>query len=435
MHRSVLPALCAGMFTFPIAAQRQTPVLNTGGFVNGKAEQPIVTPDRVVVRFRGAVDDASVAQLAKAAGVELVDRGLDGTFHVFRCPTELVDAMVTWFGEQPGVEYAERDGLAHTATSDTYWSYQWSFFDTGAASGTTVSNWGVRAPQAWANGATGSGVVVAIVDSGVAYENYGSFALAPDLNGRPFVSPYDAVTGDGHANDENSHGTHVAGTIGQVTNNNVGCAGIAHNCTIMPVRVLNSSGTGSYTQIANGINWASSHGAKVVNLSLGGSAGSTTLSNAVTNAVNAGLTVCAATGNTGTSGVQYPARYTPCIAVGSTRFDGNRSSFSTYGTGIDVTAPGGETSMDQNGDGYGDGILQQTFASGSPTSFGYYFFQGTSMATPHVSAIAALVRQKHPTWTATQVRNAIQNTCRDRGAAGYDTTYGYGIVDAFAASQ
>lgn len=437
MHRSVVPAIVAGILSVPIAAQGpQKPILHTGGFVNGSAPKPVFTPDRVIVRFRGAVDGDTVRKFAEAAGVELVDQGLQGTFHVFRCPAELVTTMVAWFSEQPGVEYAERDALAHTTTapSDTYWSYQWSFFNSGAPSGTTVSNFGVRAEAAWTNGATGSGVVVAVVDSGVAYENYGAFAQAPDLVGRTFVTPYDAVTGDGHANDENSHGTHVCGTIAQSTDNALGCAGIARDCTIMPVRVLDASGSGAFSWIANGINHARLNNAKVINMSLGGSSGSTTLQNAVANAANAGITICAATGNTGRQGVQYPAAYSQCIAVGATRFDGARSRYSTYGSGIDVVAPGGDTAVDQNGDGYADGILQQTFASGAPTSFGYYFFQGTSMATPHVSAIAALVRQKHPTWTAAQVRSAIESTCRDLGSAGYDTRFGYGLVDAYAAS-
>lgn len=437
MHRSVVPAIVAGIFSVSLSAQGlPNPVFRTGGFVNGNAPKPLFTPDRVIVRFRGAVDDDTVQQFAKAAGVELVDRGLMGTFHVFRCPAELVDTMVLWFAEQPGVDYAERDALAHTTTapSDTYWSLQWSFFNSGAPSGTSVSNFGVRAEAAWTNGATGSGIVVAVVDSGVAYENFGAFAQAPDLVGRTFVTPYDAVTGDGHANDENSHGTHVCGTIGQATNNSLGCAGIARDCTIMPVRVLNASGSGSHAWIANGITHAVNNGAQVINMSLGGGTGSTTLQNAVVNAANAGRTLCAATGNTGRQGVNYPAAYSQCIAVGATRFDGARSRYSTYGTGIDVVAPGGDTAVDQNGDGYADGILQQTFASGAPTSFGYYFFQGTSMATPHVSAIAALVRQKHPTWTAAQVRSAIESTCRDLGTAGYDTKYGNGLVDAHAAS-
>src|SRR5262249_6497604 len=150
--------------------------------------------------------------------------------------------------------------------------------------------------------------------------------------------------------------------------------------------------SGQHTWIANGITWAADHGASVINMSLGGSVGSVTLQNAVVYAAAHDVVLCAAAGNTGRAGVQYPARYTECIAVGATRFDGARAQYSTTGTGIDVVAPGGQTNRDQNHDGFGDGILQQTFAPGAPTSFAYYFFQGTSMATPHVAATAALVK-------------------------------------------
>src|SRR5262245_12917420 len=203
----------------------------------------------------------------------------------------------------------------------------------------------------------------------------------------------------------------------------------------MPVRVLNANGSGTYTQIANGLAHAVANGAKVVNMSLGGSSGSTTLQSAVVNAANAGLVLCAAAGNSGRRGLGYPALYTQCIAVGATRFDGTKPRYGSYGPGLDVVAPGGDTGVDQNHDGYADGILQQTFASGAPASFGYYFFQGTSMATPHVAAIAALVWQVHPTWTAAQVRARIESTATDLGAAGYDQTFGNGLVNAQLAAQ
>jgi serine protease len=119
--------------------------------------------------------------------------------------------------------------------------------------------------------------------------------------------------------------------------------------------------------------------------------------------------------------------------VGSTRFDGTRARYSNYGSALDIVAPGGDTSVDQNRDGYGDGILQQTFAEGSPTDFGYYFFQGTSMASPHVAGVAALVLSAHPTYTNEQVRAALQSTAKDLGKAGWDKYYGYGLVNAYAA--
>lgn len=436
MQRLLVLASCASLFSSALLAQAlpfARPELQVRGFANQHTDSRLLSPDRVVVRFQKGADVEAVKALAASLGLEVADRGLFGEFVVFRSAPELVDTWVEWFGSQPGVAYAERDPIARTQATptDPLWApYQWNMFNYGALSNGRASNFGIQADAAWTAGATGTGVVVAIIDTGVAYETFGAFTAAPDLVGRPFVSPYDGVTGDGHANDENGHGTHVAGTIGQVTNNALGCAGVAHNCTIMPVRVLDAAGSGALTTIANGISWAANNGAKVANMSLGGGAGSTTLSNAVVAANNAGVNLCAATGNTGRTGLQYPAAYSQCIAVGTTRFDGRRPRYGTYGTGIDVSAPGGDTSVDQNADGFADGILQQTFATGAPTTFGYYFFQGTSMATPHVAAVAALVRSVRPTYTNTQVRSAIETSCKDVGNAGYDTTFGAGIVNA-----
>ena len=427
----VLTAVCAAQDVVTPAGARR-PDLVVGGFVNGEADTPALSPDRIIVRFAGPVDVDTLDRVCAQVGLQHVDRGLNGAFEVLKATPETVDAWTAWLAAQPGIELAERDPLAHTMVGPNdpfYAPYQWNMMNRGATSNGYVSNFGVQAEAAW-NTSNGAGVVVAIVDTGVAYENFGSFAQAPDLVGRTFVSPYNAVANTNHANDDNSHGNHVAGTIGQVTNNSLGCAGIAHGCSIMPVKVLDASGSGSHTWIANGIVWAADHGAKVINMSLGGSTGSTTLQNAVDYAWSRGVVICAATGNTGRSGVSYPARYTNCIAVGATRFDGSRARYSTYGTGIDVVAPGGDTSVDQNHDGYGDGILQQTFASGTPTSFAYYFFQGTSMATPHVTAIAALVAANRPAYSNAQIRSAIESSCSDLGKAGYDTTYGNGLVDA-----
>lgn len=436
---AVLSSLCsiAGLTAQDVVAPvaPKHPDLVVRGFANAETERPAVTADELIVRFRSVVDPEVLREVCAIVGIEHADRGLDGAFEVLRVPADQVEVWLAWLDAQPEIELVERNPLCHTtvAPNDPYYApYQWNFLNRGALSNGRVSNNGVQGEAAWPT-STGSGVVVAVVDTGVAYETYSTFAIAPDLVGRTFVSPYNAINGSTHANDDNSHGTHVAGTIGQVTNNSLGVAGLAYNCSIMPVKVLNSAGSGSHSQIANGINWAANNGAKVINMSLGGSTGSTTLQSAVDYAWSRGVVICAATGNTSRSGVSYPARYTNCIAVGATRFDGNRARYSTYGTGIDVVAPGGDTSVDQNGDGYGDGILQQTFASGAPTSFSYYFFQGTSMATPHVAAIAALVRAYRPTYTNTQTRSAIETSCVDRGKAGYDTTYGYGLVDAATA--
>jgi serine protease len=431
---------CAALAAQEAAAVR--PELHVRGFANDHAERQERVLDRMIVRFRVPVDVGQLDAALQMVGLDHVASGYLGAFEIVAVPPDLLDAWIAFFSAQDIVEYAEPDYLAYTCEmpgpamplipNDPFFSpYQWNFFDRGMVSASAVSNYGVNAVSAW-NTTAGAGVVVAVLDTGIAYENFGGFTQAPDLAGATFVSPFNFVANTTHANDDNGHGTHVAGTIRQSTNNSLGVAGLAYQCALMPVKVLNSSGSGSHSQIANGINWAANNGADVINMSLGSSVGSSTLSAAVSYAANAGVVICAATGNTGRRGVNYPALYSQCIAVGATRFDGLRAQYSTYGTGIDVVAPGGDTSRDQNGDGYGDGILQQTFATGSPNSFAYYFFQGTSMATPHVAAIAALVIANQG-YTAAQVRSAIETSCLDRGSSGYDTTYGWGIVDAASA--
>ena len=436
MPRTNLVVLTSSLLAVALSAQQSMAVVKGGGFANAAAPQAELLRHRVVVRFRRAASEASVRDFARVAGLRLADRGRSGEFYVFECTPEIGRPLARWFAAQSAVDYAELEAVARTtvAPSDPYWAgLQWNMYNAGAKSNGVVVNHGVKAEAAWAAGATGAGVRVAVIDTGVAYENFGAFLAAPDLVGRPFVAPYDAVTGDGHANDENCHGTHVAGTIGQVTGNGIGCAGIARNCTIMPVRVLDSRGSGTHSWIANGITWAANNGAAVMNLSFGSAVGSATMQNAIAYAAGRNVVICAAAGNTGIAGVNYPALYTQCIAVGATRFDGARASYSTFGTGLDVVAPGGQTNLDQNGDRYGDGILQQTFLQGSPRSFGYFFFQGTSMATPHVAAVAALVKSVRPGYTAAQIRKAIESSCVNLGPAGYDTTFGWGLIDAAAA--
>lgn len=438
-----LVSAAAFLLAAALPCQEQLEVKTTdSGFAN--EPQPVAErfEDRVVVKFKVPYTVATLDTALEAVGLRRLATGYAGAFEVISVPRGTVDLWVKWLSTQGIVEYAEPDYLAHTTgemvptsliPNDSFFSpYQWNFFDQGMASGTGVSNFGVNGVTAW-NTSSGANVTVAVIDTGVAYENFGAFTQASDLAGATFVAPFNFVNNTTHANDDNGHGTHVAGTVRQSTNNAFGVAGLAHNCRIMPVKVLNSAGTGSLTAIANGIRYAADNGANVINLSLGGSTGSTTLQSAVTYAWGRGVVLCAATGNTGRSGVSYPARYTQCIAVGATRFDGARSGYSTWGSGIDVVAPGGDTSVDQNGDGFVDGILQQTFAAGAPTAFSFYFFQGTSMATPHVAAIAAMVKSNRPAYTNTQVRSAIETSCRDLGAAGYDTRFGNGLVNAAAA--
>lgn len=258
------------------------------------------------------------------------------------------------------------------------------------------------------------------------------YEQAPDLGGTSFLAGWDFVNQDAHPNDDNGHGTHVAGTVAQTTNNGFGVAGVAFGVTVMPVKVLNAAGTGAYDWIADGIYYAVDNGADVISMSLGGSSGSVTLENAVAYAYNHDVVVVAASGNDN-GAVGYPAAYDAyVIAVGATQYDESRAPYSNYGSSLDVVAPGGNTGVDQNGDGYPDGVLQMTFGD-TPVDWGYWFYQGTSMATPHVSGVAALVLTRNPSLTPDEVRSVLQSTAEDLGALGWDSTFGWGLVDAEAA--
>lgn len=336
-----------------------------------------------------------------------------------------VEQFLRKFHGRGDILYAEPNYIAHaySVPNDTYYGYQWHL--------NNPTTGGIHTEAAW-DVSQGTGVTVAVVDTGIAYENYSIYSQAPDFSGTIFVPGYDFVGNDTHPNDENGHGTHVAGTIAQSTNNGYGVAGVAYNAKLMPVRVLDRWGNGSYADVADGIRWAADHGAQVINLSLGGPSSSSALFDAVSYAYGKGVTVVAASGNDN-GAVGYPAAYDDyVIAVGATRYDETRAPYSNYGLSLDIVAPGGDLNVDQNGDGYGDGVLQQTF-SGNPRSFGYYFFQGTSMATPHVAGVAALVIANGNATTPADVRRALETTADDLGVSGRDDYYGTGLVNAAAA--
>ena len=287
----------------------------------------------------------------------------------------------------------------------------------------------VQVPAVW-DLTWGAGVTVAVLDTGVAYENAGPHHRAPDLAGTRFVPGYDFVDGDTHPNDENGHGTHVTGTIAQTTGNGIGVAGVAPDVSIMPLRVLDAVGGGSDVAAAAALRWAADHGAQVANLSFGGPTGSPVLSDAVAYATAKGVTIVAAAGNAGTTAMTYPAAERNVIAVGAVRFDRTKAAYSNFGPALDIVGPGGDLGLDQNLDTYRDGVLQQ--AIGSDGQFCYCFLQGTSMASPHVAAVAALVVSRGVTAPAA-VLAVLQASALDLGAPGRDDVYGAGLVQALDA--
>ncbi|MFP4555046.1 MAG: S8 family serine peptidase, partial [Actinomycetota bacterium] len=293
----------------------------------------------------------------------------------------------------------------------------------------------VQLDEAWAQ-STGAGVVVAVLDTGISQDG-------DDLDCHTFVSPYNAIdetTGVAAATDDHGHGTHVAGTVAQCTDNGVGVAGVSFDAALMPVKVLDGAGSGSTSSIARGIDWAHSHGADVINLSLGCTDAEcppeerTIVDEAIEASVKDGIVVVAASGNDSADTVFYPASHPDVVAVGATDYNNERAWYSNGGTELDLMAPGGDTrdGVDENGDGQPDGVLQETFTSQS--GWNYYWSSGTSMASPHAAGAAALLLSAEPTLNPAGVEKILECSALDLGSPGFDTSYGHGLIqlhDAF----
>ena len=396
-------------------------------------------PDDILVDLK---DGASPAAIEQAFGLDLVlvdSSGVAAKTSLYRAHVDPArrDQILAALKTRGDVEIAEPDAQVQLIASvpvqapevepsspgypnDPQYKYQWHMRQIGM-------------PEAWKL-ADGNGVIVAVLDTGVGYENFEKFHVLEDLEGITFVKPYDFVGDDKHANDDHGHGSHVTGTIAQVTNNGKGVTGVARNVRIMPLKVLSAGGSGSVGGIANAIRYAADNGAKVINMSLGGAFPSKVLKKAVEYAHAKGVTVVCAAGNDGRSKVGYPAAYPGAIAVSATQFDEDLTFYSNYGKDIDIAAPGGNMREDQNGDGMKDGVLQNTIVIGDPTKSGYFGFMGTSMASPHVAGVAALVVGEGVT-DPDMVEKVLEDSARKpgNGKKYSEDRYGAGIVDAPAA--
>ena len=295
----------------------------------------------------------------------------------------------------------------------------------------------INVPEAWMH-TRGRGATVAVIDTGVAYKdlrwkNIDAKAV-PDLEGIEFVKGKTFVSNslpDGL--DDHAHGTHVTGTVAQATDNGVGVAGIAHKAKIMPLKVLSGSGGGTVADIANSIRYAADQGADVINMSLGGPLPSRVMAKAVKYAHDKGVTVICAAGNEKRSRVSYPAAYEGSVAVAATDFEGKRSFYSNWGKNLDISAPGGDTRSDKNGDGHPDGVLQNTIAIQDPSRNGYMWFQGTSMAAPHAAGVAGLIVAQGVD-NPKEVERILKETAVHPNKKKWDKEYGAGIIDAEAAA-
>ncbi|MEV7452661.1 S8 family serine peptidase [Streptomyces nigra] len=439
---AVSATLLAGATTVAVA-QEPAPPASTAVPTARTEAAPGTPAERLIVGYESGAAEAKSDKAAKAdaaakgkkagedlgfarrlgSGAALVDLGDDVT-------TKDVGDVVAAYQADPQVAYVVPDRLnkPQATPNDTEYAKQWDLFETTA---------GMRVPGAW-DVATGTGVTVAVIDTG--YVSHSDLA-ANIVAGYDFISDA-TVANDGNGRDSNPadpgdwtaanecqsgdpaygsswHGTHVAGTIAAVTNNSKGVAGIAYGAKVSPLRVLGKCG-GYDSDIIDAITWASggtvsgvpanANVAKVINMSLGGGGSCTTATQSAINAaVSRGTTVVVAAGNSNANAANYsPASCANVISVAAADRQGNRSYYSNYGTVVDIAAPGGETNSVT-----ADGILS-TLNSGAqgPSGENYAYYQGTSMAAPHIAGLAALMKSANASLTPAQIESAIKTNAR-----------------------
>ncbi|HUY59757.1 MAG TPA: S8 family serine peptidase [Solirubrobacteraceae bacterium] len=472
--RLALTTLAVLLSTLAAAAVLVSALANHAGDQRLAATEPTTAPlayepHELVVGYSGTLSAAlaEIRGLARVAVTVSPQTSLTPHEQILELPsTASVTATAGKLRALPGISYAVPDYVAHIAGS-------WFPDDTGRghkAKGWERLQWnflakdGINAPGAWANliadhrpGA--KGVMIAVVDTGIAYRKWRTFRRSPDFRGTKFVDPCDLIDGsihdgrctDPYALDRESHGTFVAGMIAEATNNHFGLTGLAYEATIMPVRVLDAQGNGAASTIAAGIRYAVQKGAQVINLSIEFSPGTTRaqipdVAAAVDYAHSHGVLVVAAAGNDEHTSIDYPAALPDVISVGATTSDRCLAVYSDVGRTLSLVAPGGGDdaasvpgSVCHPTRNLPD-IYQMTFNNpADPGDFslpnGWY---GTSMAAPTVSGAAAMVIAsgvlgQHPRPTA--VLDRLEATARPLGASRPNDNYGYGLLDVAAATR
>ncbi len=366
--------------------------------------EPPHVADQVMARFLPDVPPARIAAILGANGLTVRREIKSIRVLILGTPPNGAAAAVAALSRLPEVDYAELDYVVQGeyTPNDPQLADQ----------ANTYAPYIINAIAGWDTEKGQPSVVVAVLDSGVSYTH-------PELVGKlqTCSSTCDFVNNDSDPTDDYGHGTHVAGIIAAAMDNNFMSTGIAPGVTLMPVKVLNSSNSGTWSQISSGIDYAVSHGAKIINLSLGGTTTSSTLLNAIKNAAANGVFMAAACGNNQSSQAFFPAYYDETMAVMATDNYDQRYTISNYGSYVDIGAPGF--------------AIYSTYwqASGGDT---YMYMSGTSMASPHVAALAALLLSHRPDLKAADIRLLIQNNALDLGTAGRDDYFGYGRINVAA---
>jgi serine protease len=367
-------------------------------------------PGELVVDFKDDVDPSLVRDLFGRLSVSFSPTGLER-----ETKTEIAEVALGRMDEvrrkleaEPTIDVVEPNARVRAlfVPNDPLFKEQWHLARIGAE-------------RAW-DFSTGRGVTVAVVDTGIACEKFGPFNKATDLAETRCVPGWNFVANNAHANDDHGHGTHVAGTIAQSTDNGLGAAGVAFDARLMPVKVLSADGWGTTADVADGIRWAADHGAEVINLSLGGPRNSRILQKAIDHAKAKGVVVVAAAGNSA-GPVGYPGGSAGVIGVSALDSSDKLAWFSSRGPGVDIAAPGVD-------------VVQQTICDSGRNSCELFpSYSGTSMASPHVAGTAALLVSLGVTDPSAVEKALYKGARKLDGSASGRAKFGAGALDASSA--
>ena len=386
---------------------------------------PRYVPGEVLVKFKPTLRNQVIEATLAAYSTKKIKRIPRLDIYELQISKHFtVEQMVYALNQNPDVEFAEPNFIARVAATpnDAYYKYQYALHNTGQEIGISGSPSGksgadIKATAAWDETKGTAEDIIAIIDSGVDFDH-------PDIKNKVVSRGRDLVNNDFDATDDLGHGTFVAGIAAADTNNSEGVAGVAWNCKILPVKVMDKEGQGDYGWLVEGLIWAADNGADVINLSLGGSDTSESLRQALKYAHDKGIVIAAATGNEGSS-VLYPAAYDEfCLAVAATDYNDAQTSWSNFGPEVDVAAPGDRV--------LGPVPTWYWASLGDPESIPYAFGSGTSASTPHVAGLAALVKSSKPWLTADEIMDIIRFTSDDVNSAehkGKDDLIGYGRIN------